>query len=137
MNGGRTLELSAYQRICEGIVLPISDMVLGHDVTSRFRELQEFQWRSAADIDAYRAARLQSLVAFASAKVPFYRDYFRETGIDPATIRSAADLARLPIVGKAPAGVAKTARCEIGIEQCVRRAAPGHCILPEPEPGSP
>ena len=44
--------------------------------------------------------RLQSMVAYAAARVPFYRDRFHEVGFAPEELRSPADLARLPILTK-------------------------------------
>ena len=96
----RPATLSAYQRFCQSVLLPASDVVLGYDVAARFRELQRFQWLPAAEIERYRAARLQDLVRLSAAKVPFYRDFFAQSGLDPSTIRSTADLPRLPVVGK-------------------------------------
>ncbi len=49
----------------------------------------------------YQSARLTRLVRHAAARVPFYRDTYRAAGIDPATINSIDDLARLPLIGKA------------------------------------
>ena len=43
-----------------------------------------------------RDRRLRSIVSYAAATVPYYRDLFRERGIDPADIRTVDDLARAP-----------------------------------------
>ncbi|HVJ73551.1 MAG TPA: hypothetical protein VNB03_05945 [Casimicrobiaceae bacterium] len=40
------------------------------------------------------------MVRYAAATVPFYRDAFREAGLDPRDIRTARDLERLPLVEK-------------------------------------
>jgi phenylacetate-CoA ligase len=101
MNQARRQEgLLLYQRLCRDVLLPASDLALGYDVAARFRELRRFQWLPAPDIDRYRASRLQQLVGLAAVRVPFYRDYFRQTGLAPSAIASAADLPRLPVVGK-------------------------------------
>jgi phenylacetate-CoA ligase len=97
---GRRVGLSLYQRFCQDVLLPASDVALGYDVAARFRELQRFQWLPAADIDRYRTSRLQRLLGLAAERVPFYRDYFRHAGLTPAAIVSAGDLPRLPVVGK-------------------------------------
>jgi phenylacetate-CoA ligase len=47
-----------------------------------------------------RDARVREIVAYAAAHVPHYRDVFRREGIDSREIRTARDLARLPLVGK-------------------------------------
>jgi phenylacetate-CoA ligase len=92
--------LSAYQQFCHRVLLPASDALLGHDVAARFRQLRRFQWLSREEIEQHRSARLQALVLQASTRVPFYRDYFSRSGLDPLAIRAAGDLALLPIVGK-------------------------------------
>jgi len=48
-----------------------------------------------------RDRRLRRLVAHAYARVPYYRRLFDGAGVRPEEIRSAADLARLPITSKA------------------------------------
>ncbi len=50
---------------------------------------------------AYRDERLRATVQHAAATVPFWRDRFRELGIDPREIETLDDLSRLPILEKA------------------------------------
>jgi phenylacetate-CoA ligase len=52
-------------------------------------------------IQAVRDARVRELVAHAGASVPHYRELWRREGVDPAGIRTADDLERLPLVEKA------------------------------------
>jgi phenylacetate-CoA ligase len=51
-------------------------------------------------IEALRDRRLRELVAYAAATVPYYRELFRRDGIDPRSIRAAADLERLPLLDR-------------------------------------
>ena len=51
-----------------------------------------------------RDARVRSLVRYAAETVPHYRDLFEGAGIDPAGIRTAEDLERLPRVDRARVG---------------------------------
>jgi len=44
---------------------------------------------------------LRAVVRTASYEVPFYRDTWRAAGVDPALVRSPADLIRLPVTTKA------------------------------------
>jgi phenylacetate-CoA ligase len=44
---------------------------------------------------------VRRLVRYAAASVPHYRDLFRRLGVDPREIRTAADLAALPLLDKA------------------------------------
>ena len=47
-----------------------------------------------------RDARVRALIRYAAETVPHYRDLLRAEGIDPAEIRTAEDLDRLPFVEK-------------------------------------
>jgi phenylacetate-CoA ligase len=52
-------------------------------------QLRERQW-----------TRVQRVIGFAATHVPFYRDRFRDAGIDPQTIRTPDDLRRVPPLTK-------------------------------------
>ena len=51
-------------------------------------------------IEALRDARIARMVRYAADTVPFYRDTFRERGLDPRSFVTARDLARLPLIDK-------------------------------------
>ena len=93
-------EMTLYQRFCNDLLIPMADLALRQQVRSRLNELLEFQWAPPAEIESYRARRLQELVRFSAEHVPFYQAAFRHRGVRPEDIRSAGDLPRLPILGK-------------------------------------
>ncbi|ODV05758.1 MAG: capsule biosynthesis protein CapK, partial [Rubrivivax sp. SCN 70-15] len=49
---------------------------------------------------AEQAARLRSFLVDIGERVPYYRALFERTGFEPARVNSAADLQRLPLMGK-------------------------------------
>ena len=51
-------------------------------------------------LEALRDRRVRSVVSHAARTVPFYRDLFSRERIDPREIRTADDLARLPVLDK-------------------------------------
>jgi phenylacetate-CoA ligase len=51
-------------------------------------------------LQAMRDRRIRELVRYAAATVPYYRDLFKVERIDPLSIRTAADLHRLPLLDK-------------------------------------
>lgn len=51
-------------------------------------------------LEARRDRRIRSMVAYAARHVPFYRELFAREGIDPAEIRTASDLDRLPLLDR-------------------------------------
>ena len=53
-----------------------------------------------AYVERLRDARVRRLVRYAARTVPFYREAFVRLGLDPREIRTASDLARLPLVEK-------------------------------------
>jgi phenylacetate-CoA ligase len=56
------------------------------------------QWAPRAAIEALQLRRLRSMVAFAEAHVPLYREKFRSAGVAASDLRSVADLAHLPML---------------------------------------
>lgn len=54
----------------------------------------------AADIEAFQEQRLRALVRLAAARSPFYREFFRQSGVDPRAIRTLADLELLPLISR-------------------------------------
>src|SRR3954452_10305522 len=60
--------------------------------------LQRMERASAEEIVAYQERRLRALVRLAARRSPVYREGFAASGIDPASIRTLADLPRLPLL---------------------------------------
>jgi phenylacetate-CoA ligase len=66
-----------------------------------WRALEQSQWWSREQIEALQLERLRRLLAHAAATCPAYRDSWAVMGLDPAGVRTMADLARWPITDKA------------------------------------
>jgi phenylacetate-CoA ligase len=64
------------------------------------RSLRRMEWASAAEITRYQERRLQALVRVAASRSSFYREWFAGSEVDPATIRTLADLPRLPLLDR-------------------------------------
>ncbi|WP_228566257.1 phenylacetate--CoA ligase family protein [Nocardia sp. SYP-A9097] len=64
------------------------------------RTLAKLERADAGRIAEFQERRLRGLVRVAAARSPFYREYFRDSGIDPATIRTLADLPALPLISR-------------------------------------
>lgn len=63
-------------------------------------QLEESQWWSAEELEAYQDARLQKLINFCVQQVPYYQQVFSSLKLRPEDIRTAADLTQLPILEK-------------------------------------
>ncbi len=61
------------------------------------RDLAVMDHADREQIVAYQERRLRALVRWAGARSPFYRERFRQNGIDPRDIRTLDDLAHLPV----------------------------------------
>jgi phenylacetate-coenzyme A ligase PaaK-like adenylate-forming protein len=55
---------------------------------------------SREELEELRDRRVRDTVSYAAEHVPFYRDVFRNTGVDPREIRRADDLRRLPLISR-------------------------------------
>jgi phenylacetate-CoA ligase len=62
---------------------------------------EEFETMPREGLEAIQLRRLQATVARVYHTVPFYRRRFEEAGVSPDSIRSLADLRRLPFTTKA------------------------------------
>ena len=65
------------------------------------RELEESQWWPLERIQQLQSERLQRLIHYAYANVPYYRNLMDAGGISPGRIRSGSDLSLLPVLTKA------------------------------------
>ena len=92
--------MTAYQRFCHDVVLPLSDIVLGQQVRSRLTELLRFQWYSREAINRHRDQRVSELLCFCQRQVPFYRDAFEHVGVSEADLSKPGVLETLPILTK-------------------------------------
>lgn len=62
------------------------------------RSLARMNLASADQIRRFQERRLRLMVRLAAARSPFYRRWFAESGVDPASIRGLDDLSRLPLL---------------------------------------
>lgn len=91
--------MDAYGRFFARALYPAWESGLRRRPTLRhLRYLQETQWRSLDELTAIQSGGLARLIRHAFDNVPYYRDRWRALGVAPGDIRSAADLARLPIL---------------------------------------
>jgi phenylacetate-CoA ligase len=64
------------------------------------RSLAQLDHADQETITAYQDRRLQFMVRLAAARSPFYQEWFRQSRVDPRSIRTAADLAQLPLLDR-------------------------------------
>src|SRR4051812_7580079 len=62
------------------------------------RQLERLGHATDTEICQFQERRLRALVRVAAARSPFYRDYFKESAVDPRSIRTLGDLPNLPLL---------------------------------------
>jgi phenylacetate-CoA ligase len=62
--------------------------------------LPQIEWASVAEINAYQEKALQGLLQYVNDKSPFYQQWFKQHGIQPANISQLSDLQQIPPVSK-------------------------------------
>ena len=72
----------------------------GAGFEEKLAEFESHEGWSRDELWAWRDARLRELVDHAYRTVAYYRDVMNEGGIDPASIKCADDLAKLPLLTK-------------------------------------
>jgi phenylacetate-CoA ligase len=61
---------------------------------------QEKEYLSRSEMESLQVERLRGTLKRVTTSVPFFRDLFRDAGIEPDDIKSVADLTRLPFTNK-------------------------------------
>ena len=93
--------MDLYSHVFARVLYPAWESGLRRRPTLRhLAHLERTQWLPLSDLEATQTHRLGRLLGHAYANVPYYRRQFDQVGVRPEAIRSAADLAKLPILGK-------------------------------------
>lgn len=95
------IPMDAYGRLFGGVLFPIWEHAVRRRPTmSYLRSLEQSQWRSLDELLAIQQAGLRRLLDHAAKNVPYYRDLFRDRGIDPRDIRTDDDILALPLLSR-------------------------------------
>lgn len=86
--------------INKNILLPASDLITGLTISSKLNFLLESQYWTENELNTYQNIQLHNLIMYASEFVPFYRNWFRQKGMDPRRIQNKEDLHLLPVITK-------------------------------------
>ncbi len=86
--------------ISKKIVLPTSDLILGHSILKHFKFLQRSQNWSRRELEDFQNEKLASLIRHSYHNVQYYRELFDSRGLRPADIKTKKDLIKLPIIKK-------------------------------------
>ncbi|PYS51822.1 MAG: hypothetical protein DMF68_03215 [Acidobacteria bacterium] len=78
----------------------LTSAVVGRRFKGAFDEMRRAQGFSAAELQERAEARLALLLQHAAENVPFYRDAYRNLGLDPNQLHGLDDLRKLPVINK-------------------------------------
>lgn len=70
------------------------------EIFRRYLFFQKSQHWNRQQVLDYQNAKLKEIVSYAGKYVPYYRNLFREIGLDTATFRGIEDLPRIPLLDK-------------------------------------
>lgn len=89
-----------YTRFISSIVFPLQEWLKKHDSVRRRRQLEQSQWLPLAKLQQLQNRNLQSFISKVYQQVPYYRTQMQQRGVQPADIKTAADLTKLPLLNK-------------------------------------
>lgn len=93
--------MDLYQQLFARVLFPAYESGLRRRSTlHHLAYLERTQWLPLSELQAIQASALRRLLTHAYANVPHYRARFEAAGISPTSIRDAAELAKLPILGR-------------------------------------
>ena len=92
--------MSLYTRLVASAIFPLHECLKGHSTAGALRSMEQSQWLSRTELQAFQLARLRTFLERIGRDVPYYRDLFRDIGFSPVDVNTLADLQRLPITGK-------------------------------------
>lgn len=89
-----------HPRTLPGSAWPPLPTPTASQVWDAYLALDHSQWLDPEQLEQGQLTQLRTLLTHATARVPYYRDLFRERGIRPDDIRTMEDFRRLPLLGR-------------------------------------
>jgi phenylacetate-CoA ligase len=80
-------------------VLPVP-FILGKQFRNNMKFVNEAQWWSREQFQAYQLKQVQQICTHAFEKSNFYRDHFSSAGLNPSEIRELSDIEQLPTINR-------------------------------------
>lgn len=83
------------------LLIQLYDTVIKRRCTFRYlSDLERTQWLPRRDIEGLQCQALRRLIDHVYVHCPYYRRSWQERGLTPASLNSAADLARWPVIDR-------------------------------------
>jgi phenylacetate-CoA ligase len=82
------------------VVFPLHERLKRHPTLKILKEMEEADCLSAVELERFQAERLQQMLSYCAAHVPYVRMLLDQAGLKPSAIRDARDLVLLPVMTK-------------------------------------
>lgn len=90
-----------YTKLVSSILFPLHEKLKKHDTVAIKNALEKSQWLSKTEILSKQQQRLAQFVETAVERVPYYREVFKNAGLESKDVLSIQDLSKLPFLDKA------------------------------------
>jgi phenylacetate-CoA ligase len=91
--------MGVYGSLFERVVFPVwEEVVRRRPTVRRLRALEKTQWEPRERLVERQLETLRELLRHAQVNVPYYRERLGAAGVEPAEVRTEADLLRLPLL---------------------------------------
>ena len=87
--------------IARRVIYPVHERLLGRRTFQYLRALEESQWASPDELRELQRIKLRDLLRHAQANTRFYRQRFRDAGVELNEADPLKTLGRLPLLNKA------------------------------------
>ena len=92
--------MGVYTSFVSSALFPLHEYLKHHDSVAVRRKMEEVQWWQPDRIAAFQLQRLRDLLIDVGENVPHYKQVFTQSGFDPRSISSIADLKQVPFLTK-------------------------------------
>jgi phenylacetate-CoA ligase len=82
------------------LTMPVHKWMITRQAERYYRDLKRSQYLSPGDLRELQNLKLRKLILHAYHHVSYYRELLDREGIDPTSIRTVEDLARVPLLSK-------------------------------------
>ncbi|MBV9759050.1 MAG: phenylacetate--CoA ligase family protein [Acidobacteriaceae bacterium] len=82
------------------MLLALTCKLRGTDILGKLKQIENAPFRSREEIRNKQFQDIRALLAHAEAKVPYYRNLFRQLGMRSEDVRTWGDFSRIPILTK-------------------------------------
>ncbi len=93
--------MDLYGALYSRVLFPLYEQVLrGRDTLRHLADLEASQWLSADEVRSRQWDRLQEMLRYCEANVPYYAQAFAEAGVRADDIQTPGDLQKVPLLSK-------------------------------------